>query len=149
MFRNCEDWEQRMPDLRVGWTWTLRRLPWSQTVLKWELVKWRHLTLWLWRSHQDVAWGRRGEWSQAQCDRQSFMGSEQTSGVKYWFELISMWLEPVKSGGGWGVVEVRKTWMQTLWSPKFPLSSPKQFLLFMVTIDMNQAWTFSCRPKSN
>lgn len=68
MFRSCENWQQRMPDIRGGWTWTLRRLPWSQTVLKWELVKWRHFTLWLRRSHQDVAWGRRGEWSQAHCD---------------------------------------------------------------------------------
>ena len=42
-------------------------------------------------------------------DRQSFMGSEQTPWIKYWFELVSMWLEPGKSGRGWGVVEVRKT----------------------------------------
>lgn len=34
------------------------------------------------------------------------MGSEQTPWVKYWFELISMWPEPGKSGRGWGVVEV-------------------------------------------
>lgn len=52
--------------------------------------------------------GRRGEWSQAHCDSHLWV-QNKTPWVKYWFELISMWPEPGKSGRGWGVVEVRKT----------------------------------------